>query len=87
MSQDLLKNFQINIYCLPIPSKIKSFVVRKDDWYTIIINDSLSPEARMKAYHHELDHIERGDFDSEEDTGMIEIRAHREEDNHVHKRT
>ena len=41
----------------------------------------------MKAYHHELDHIERGDFDSEEDTGMIEIRAHREEDNHVHKRT
>ena len=79
MSQNSLKNFQIKIYCLPIPSRIKSFVVRKDDWYTIVINEALSQEARIKAYHHELDHIEHGDFDSDESTGMIEIRAHRKE--------
>ena len=55
-------------------------MVRKDDFYTIIIDESLSPEARMKAYRHELEHIESGDFDSEEDTGIIEIRAHKKED-------
>lgn len=80
MLQNSLKSFQIRIYCLPISGRIKSYVVRKDDWYTIIINDSLSPEARIRAYHHELEHIERGDFDSDESTGMIEIRAHRKED-------
>lgn len=84
MSRSLLKNFQIKIYCLPISGRIKSFVVKKDDWYTIIINEALSQEARIRAYHHELDHIEHGDFDSDESTGMIEIRAHREEKDHVY---
>ena len=79
MSQSLSKNFQIRIYCLPIPGRIRSYVVRKDGWFTIVLNEALSPDARMKAYHHELDHIERGDFDSEEDTGLIEIRAHERE--------
>ena len=87
MLQSLSRSFQIRIFCLPIPGRIQSYVVRKDDWYTIIINEALSPEARMRAYHHELDHIEHGDFDSEEDTGMIEIRAHREEGEHVYQGT
>ena len=34
----------------------------------------------MKAYRHELEHIENGDFDSDESTGTIEIRAHKKED-------
>ena len=79
MLQDSLRNFQIRIYCLPIPGRIRSYVVRKDDFYTIVINEALNRDARMKAYRHELRHIERGDFDSEEDTGMIEIRAHEED--------
>ena len=80
MLQNSLRSFQIRIYCLPIPGRIQSYVVKKDDFYTIIIDESLSPEARMKAYRHELEHIESGDFDSEEDTGIIEIRAHKKED-------
>ena len=80
MLQNLSKNFQIRIYCLPIPGRIRSYVVRKDDFYTIIIDESLSPEARMKAYRHELEHIENGDFDSDESTGIIEIRANKKED-------
>ena len=79
MSQNLSGSFRIRIYCLPIHGKIKSYVVRKDDFFTIVINEALSPEARMKAYRHELDHIENDDFDSDESTGMIEIRAHRKE--------
>lgn len=80
MLQNSLRSFQIRIYCLPIPGRIQSYVVKKDDFYTIIIDESLSPEARMKAYRHELEHIENGDFDSDESTGMIEIRAHEMED-------
>ena len=76
MLSDSSKNFQIRIYCLPISGRIRSYVVRKDDFYTIVINEALCQEARIEAYHHELDHIERGDFDSDENTGMIEIRAH-----------
>lgn len=80
MLQNSLRSFQIRIYCLPIPGRIRSYVVRKDDFYTIIIDESLSPSARMKAYRHELEHIENGDFDSDESTGIIEIRAHKKED-------
>lgn len=80
MLQNSLRSFQIRIYCLPIPGRIQSYVVKKDDFYTIIIDESLSPEARMKAYRHELEHIENGDFDSDESTGIIEIRAHKKED-------
>lgn len=79
-----LRECQIRTYCLPIRGRIQSYVVRKDDWYTIVINESLSESARLRAYRHELDHIERGDFDSEEGTGLIEIRARREEENYVH---
>ena len=79
MSQSLSRSFQIRIYCLPIPGRIRSYVVRKDDFYTIVINEALNESARMKAYRHELRHIERGDFDADEPTGLIEIRAHEED--------
>lgn len=84
MLSNSLKSFQIRIYCIPISGRIKSYVVKKDDFYTIVVNEALSQEARIRAYHHELDHIEHGDFDSDESTGMIEIRAHREEKDHVY---
>jgi len=74
--QDLSRKCQTRVFLVEMPIRIKSYVVRKDDWYTICINEALSPDARMKAYRHELDHIEQGDFDSDESTGLIEIRAH-----------
>ena len=80
MSQNLLRNYQINIRIMPLPGKIQSFVVYKDDFYTIVVNECLNQNARMRAYRHELDHIENGDFESDLPTGMIEIRAHKKED-------
>ena len=62
-----------------MPKTISSFVVRKDDYYTICISDALTPEGRIIAYNHEVDHINNGDFDSNDPTGLIEIRAHRRE--------
>lgn len=80
MLQNSLKNYQINIRILPLPGKIQSFVVYKDDFYTIVVNECLNQNARMRAYRHELDHIENGDFESDLPTGMIEIRTHKKED-------
>lgn len=79
MSPNLLKNFQIRGFLVQMPGRIKSYVVRKDDWYTIAINESLCERARLEAYKHEVDHIVRGDFDSDLPTGLIEIRAHESE--------
>ena len=80
MLQNSLKNYQINIRILPLPGKIQSFVVYKDDFYTIVVNECLNQTARMRAYRHELDHIENGDFESDLPTGMIEIRTRKKED-------
>ena len=67
------------VYIVATPPTISSFVVRKDGWYTICISDALTPEGRIIAYNHEVDHITNGDFDSDEPTGLIEIRAHKRE--------
>jgi len=80
LSSNLSKKCQtenIRTYIISMPPKIQSFVVRKDGFYTICINEALCPEARMKAYRHEVDHITRGDFESDTPTGLLEIRAHR----------
>lgn len=65
------------VYIVATPPTISSFVVRKDEWYTICISDALTPEGQIEAYNHEVDHITNGDFDSDEPTGLIEIRAHK----------
>ena len=56
----------------PLPGSIKAFVCKKDDFYTIVINDTLSAEEQYKAYQHELEHIKRGDFESDLSADLIE---------------
>jgi hypothetical protein len=55
---------------------IKGFAVLKDSVITIVINDNLSPEARMEAYEHEIYHIEHDDFYSDRNVDDIENEAH-----------
>lgn len=66
----------ISVSVVPMPVKLRAYTVYTDDHYTIIINDRLSPDGRMRAYKHELFHIMNGDFEGGEPTGLIEIRAH-----------
>ncbi len=80
MSQNSSRSYQIRTHVIAMPARIKSFVVRKDDWYTICINECLCQEARLKAYKHELWHIEHEDFDTDKPTGLLEIKAHEMED-------
>lgn len=66
----------IRTYSYPLPGRIKAYTVLKDCFYTIIVNDSLSHSAKIKAYNHEIKHIENGDFQSELPADLIELLAH-----------
>lgn len=66
----------VRVYVIPMPARIKSFLCLRNDFYTICINECLSPEARKKAYEHELWHLEHDDLHSDLPTGLLEIRAH-----------
>lgn len=48
----------------PLSGRVKGFTVVMEDFVTIVINEALSPDARLRAYKHEVGHIERGDFDA-----------------------
>ena len=67
---------EIKIVVAKMPATIRAYVVLKDDHYTVIINDQLSPVAKMRAYRHEVNHIMNGDFERTTSADMIEIRAH-----------
>lgn len=70
-----------NILYVDMPTTIKAYTVCcDDDTYTIVLNARHSMEQLMLAYHHEMKHIENGDYDKpDKDVHVIEIFAHREE--------
>jgi len=68
----------VRVYVVPLPSRIKSFICERNGYVTICINECLSEDARVKAYEHEMYHLEHDDLHSELSTGLIEIRAHKE---------
>lgn len=66
----------ITVRLQPLPAHLRAFCVKKDDWYTIVINEHLSTSERLKAFTHEMAHIEHDDFYSEESVDVIEERTH-----------
>lgn len=59
----------------PLPGGIRGFVTKREDVPIIVINDNLSYEAKVKAFVHEITHIERGDLDSDDTVKAIERRT------------
>lgn len=72
-------NITTNVIYMDMPTTIKAYTVNnKDNSFTIILNSRLNREQHLKSYHHELTHIERGDYDSQfMDADIIEINAHK----------
>lgn len=68
----------VRVYVVPLPPRIKSFICERNGYITICINECLSEDARVKAYEHELYHLEHDDLHSDLPTGLLEIRAHKE---------
>lgn len=65
----------VYVYMQPLPYGLKSFVTPCADGYTVYIDPRLDPESQMKAYRHELEHIEKNDFERKDVQG-IEVGAH-----------
>lgn len=63
----------INTFLRPLPGSIKAFVTKHDDVYTIVINENLSEDARLRAYLHEIRHIENGDLEGARCLDQIEL--------------
>lgn len=67
----------VNCIYLDMPASIKSFTVSNPDMsYTIVLNAKHTREQHLISYHHEMTHIENGDFDKRCSTDLIEIYAH-----------
>ena len=43
-----------------------------------VLNARLTYEDNRKTYRHECYHAENGDFESEDDIDVIEVRAHKQ---------
>ena len=51
-------------------------VKNEDDSYTILINARQPYEMQCKAYDHEIEHINNGDYDQMYDVSMLEELRH-----------
>jgi Zn-dependent peptidase ImmA (M78 family) len=57
---------EYRVYLMPFPGDIRAAVRLDDEGFpSIYINDKLSPEAKKRAFLHELKHIKRNDHYNE----------------------
>ena len=68
-----------NVIYADMPATIKAYTVNnQDDSFTIVLNSRLSREQHLKSYHHELTHIEHGDYERQcKEVNIVEIFAHK----------
>lgn len=74
-----MKDYSYTVKPFRFPSgKMREAVIYdgESDFYTILISDILSEEARLAALMHAFFHIENGDFFSEKTVQEIEQNAH-----------
>ena len=67
---------EIRTVIAKLPPRIRAYTVLMDGYYTIVLNDDLSPQAKHRACQHELVHIENGDFERSVSADLLEVRAH-----------
>lgn len=67
----------VNTILADMPCSISAYtVVNADMSYTVVLNSRLNYERQLLAYHHELKHIENGDYDKRCSADLIEFYAH-----------
>lgn len=67
----------VNVIFADMPGTISAYSVSNPDLsYTIVINSRLTRERQLMAYHHEMRHIENGDYERKCSADLIECYAH-----------
>ena len=67
---------EYRVQLIDMPTTVKSFVERQDNYDTIVINAKLSSDQQQACYRHELEHIRRDDLNKAESADEIEKTAH-----------
>jgi len=69
-----LNRDDIHVTTLPLPGSIRAFSRRmKSGRVCIVLNACLDEAGKKKALNHELEHINRDDFDS--DAGVHQLES------------
>ena len=67
---------EYRVYLMPFPGNVLAAVRLDAEGYpSIYINDALSPEAKKRAFLHELRHIEDEDFYNDRSIEEVERDA------------
>lgn len=67
----------VNIILADMPTSIPAYSIANADLsYTVVLNTRLNHERQLLAYHHEMNHIKRGDYDRKCSADLIECYAH-----------
>lgn len=67
----------VNIILANMPARVTAFTRCNCDMsYTIVINSRLNYESQLNAHHHEMIHIENGDYNKKCSADIIEFYAH-----------
>ena len=67
----------VNTIMADMPCSIAAYTIANADTsYTVVLNSRLNYERQLLAYHHELSHIENGDYDKRCSADLIEFYAH-----------
>ena len=78
MLQGELTMDDIKVIYLDMPTTIRSYVISRNDFFTIVLNSKLSCEQNAVSYEHELNHIKNGDYEKKCSVNMIEFMAHKQ---------
>lgn len=67
----------VGVHLIDMPCSVTGITVKVDaDTYCILINARLSHEAQIRAYDHEIQHIDSGDFDNMVTVDQLECLRH-----------
>lgn len=67
---------EIKVIYIDMPIGMKAYTIKKDGFYTIVLNSKHSSEQNRISYYHELFHINNNDFESQWGCGLVEVIAH-----------
>ena len=67
-----------NVIYRDIPTALKAFTRENPDGsYTIVLNSRMSYDTQLRAYRHEIEHINNGDHDRSDSVDKIERKTWR----------
>lgn len=67
----------VNVRLIDMPGTIPAYCIANPDLsFTIVLNAKLNYERQLQAYHHEMKHIENGDYNKKCSVDFIECYAH-----------